>query len=64
MTDTTEIEQPVSSTMLDAWRIESDVPREETSLSEGWERSALVSPARCPWSTARPLSCRSGWALR
>lgn len=37
MTDVTDIEQPVSSTTLDAWRIESDVQREETSLSDGWE---------------------------
>lgn len=37
MSDVTEVEQPVSSTMLDAWTIETDVPREETSLSAGWE---------------------------
>lgn len=40
MTDiaaTEEVEQPVSSTTLDAWNVESSVPREETDLPEGWE---------------------------
>lgn len=34
---TEPVEQPVSSTTLDAWKVESAVEREQTDLSDAWE---------------------------
>ena len=35
--NTDVVEQPVSSTTLDAWTVDTEVPREETDLSKDWE---------------------------